>query len=171
MSTYDKPVAEELLLRAQRMEPAGPWSERLGDLFARAIVGSLDPRYGTTDAAEAGSPFALEARRTLEASTDPSLLAAAGYALVRRYRTTEAAPLGRRYLERAATLDPQNARARTALADLAYSERWRAIADGFIPPARVTPSTSSATPRMRRSQPSRKRIACSTFLGRRRAPI
>ena len=129
MSAYDKPVAEELLLRAQRMEPAGPWSERLGDLYARAIVGSLDPRYGTTDAAEARSPFALEARRKLEASTDPSLLAAAGYALVMLYRSAEAAPLGRRYLERAATLDSQNARARTALADLAYSERWRAIAD------------------------------------------
>ena len=83
LSAYDKPVAEELLIRAQRMEPAGPWSDRLGDLYARAIVGSIDPRYGATDAAEAQSPFAVEARRKLEATSDPKLLAAAGYALRR----------------------------------------------------------------------------------------
>ena len=127
LSAYDKPVAEELLLRAQRMEPAGPWSERLADLYARAIVGSIDPRYGATDADEARSPFALEARRKLQATSDPNLLAAAGYALAMRYRPADAATLGRRYLERAATLDPQSARARSALADLRSSERRREI--------------------------------------------
>ena len=83
LSAYDKPVAEELLIRAQRIEPAGPWSDRLGDLYARAIVGSVDPRHGATDAAEAQSSFAVEARRKLEATSDPNLLAAAGYALMR----------------------------------------------------------------------------------------
>jgi beta-lactamase regulating signal transducer with metallopeptidase domain len=130
LTAYDKPVAEELLLRAQRMEPAGPWSDRLGDLYARAIIGSVDPRYGATDAAEAQSTFAVEARRKLETTTDPSLLAAAGYALTRYSRPAAAAradPLGRRCLERAAALDPQNVRIRIALADLRYSERRRAI--------------------------------------------
>ena len=58
MTSYDKPVAEELLLRAQQMDPTGPWAERLGLLYARAIVGVIDPRYGTTVADEANSPFA-----------------------------------------------------------------------------------------------------------------
>jgi len=127
LSSYDKPAAEELLLRAQRMEPTGPWSDRLGDLYARAIVGSIDPRYGTTDAAEAYSAFANEARRKLEATNDPDLLAAAGYALTRYVQLAGAAALGRGCLERALTLDPQNARARNALAQLRQSERRRKI--------------------------------------------
>jgi hypothetical protein len=44
-----------------------------------------------------------------------------------RYRTADAATLGRHYVERAATLEPQNARARSALADLRASERRREI--------------------------------------------
>lgn len=129
LSGYDKPAAEELLIRAQRMEPAGPWSERLADLYARAIVGSVDSRYGATDAAEAQSAFAVEARRKLEASSDPNLLAAAGYVLMRYSRSAPAGgdSLGRRCLERGTTLDPQNARARRAMAELRRSDRTRAI--------------------------------------------
>jgi hypothetical protein len=128
LSAYDKAAAEELLIRAQRLEPAGPWSDRLADLYARAIVGSVDPRYGATDAAEAQSAFAVEARRKLEASSDPNLLAAAGYALMRwSARAASADALARRCLDRAVTLDPQNARARSAMAELRRSERTRAI--------------------------------------------
>jgi hypothetical protein len=130
LSAYDKPAAEELLIRAQRMEPAGPWSDRLAELYARAIVGSVDPRYGATEAAEAHSAFAVEARRKLEATSDPKLLAAAGYVLMRYSRSAAAVSadgLGRSCLERAATLDPQNARARSALAELRRSERTKAI--------------------------------------------
>lgn len=126
-SAYDKPEAEKLLLRAQQMEPAGPWSDRLGDLYARAIVGSVDPRYGTTDPAEATSAFAAEARRKLDATSEAKLLTAAGNALARRYSRTAAhvdvKELGRRYLDRAATLDPQNDRARRVLADLRQAAR------------------------------------------------
>jgi beta-lactamase regulating signal transducer with metallopeptidase domain len=128
---YDKPVAEELLLRARRIEPSGPWAGRLGDLYARAIVGSIDPVYGKTDPEEGGSPFAAEARRRLEATADPDVLAAAGRALLMRYSqqgaAAGAADLGRRCLERAAALDPQHVRARRALADAADAERRRNI--------------------------------------------
>lgn len=123
MDRYDKPAAEELLLRAHQMEPAGPWSTRLGDLYARAIAGTIDPRYGTVDKAEASSLFANEARRTLEASTDPKILAAAGYELALRHREASANEFGRRLLERALGIDPQNTRARSALARLQYLER------------------------------------------------
>lgn len=128
---YDKPIAEELLLRAWRMEPDGPWAGRLGDLYARAIVGSVDPVYGTTDPGEAASPFAAEARRKLEEAGDANVLAAAGRALTLRYSRQAAAAgadvLGRRVLERAVALDPQNPRAQRAVADLRHAERSRAI--------------------------------------------
>lgn len=107
------------------------------DLYARAIVGSVDPIYGATDAGEAESPFAVEARRKLEASSDPNLLASAGYALTMRYLRPAAVvgadALGRRCLERAASLDPQNARAQSALADLRRYERTREIQGRLFP--------------------------------------
>jgi beta-lactamase regulating signal transducer with metallopeptidase domain len=125
---YDKPLAEELLLRAERMEPAGPWTDRLMDLYAQAIVGLIDPRYGTVDDAEATSAFAVDARRKIESTTDPKLMANAGFALMRRsLSSSESAALARRLLERAIALDPQNVRARAGLADFAYSERSRDI--------------------------------------------
>jgi beta-lactamase regulating signal transducer with metallopeptidase domain len=128
---YDKPIAEELLLRAWRMEPDGPWADRLGDLYARAIVGSVDPVYGVTDADEAASPFAADSRRKLETTDDANVLAAAGRALTMRYSRQAAAVgadlLGRQALERAAAIDPQNPRAQRALADLRQTERSRAI--------------------------------------------
>ena len=129
-TSYDKPLAEELLTRAERMEPAGPWAYRLMDLYAQAIVVSGDPKSPTIDAVPAQSLFAIEARRKIEASSDPTVLANAGVAL-RRWapRGSEAFALSRRLLERAVALDPHNARARTALADIQYSERWKAIDD------------------------------------------
>jgi hypothetical protein len=127
---HDKPLAEELLIRAERMEPAGPWTDRLMDLYAQAIAGSVDPRYQVIDAAEAQSAFAVEARRKIEAASDPKAVANAGLALKRWAPAgSEAAALARRLLERAVALDPQNARARTGLADFQYSDRWKAIQD------------------------------------------
>lgn len=130
---YDTPEAETLLLRALQMEPDGPWMNRLGDLYAGAIIGSIDPRYRATDPEEANSPFAAEARRKLEAASDVRMMSAAGNALVRGNRRpdgslTPASELGRTLLERALALDPGNIRARSALVDLAYGERSRSIA-------------------------------------------
>jgi hypothetical protein len=133
MTSYDKPVAEELLLRAQQMDPAGLWAERLGILYARAIVGEIDPRYGTTAADEANSPFAGEARRKLDGTNDARVLATAGHELATRYQRADVEELGRRYLERAVTLDPQNARAQGALESIQSYERSRQIAARLEP--------------------------------------
>jgi hypothetical protein len=129
MRAYDKPIAEELLLRAHRMEPEGIWSGHLAELYASAIAGLVDPRYGTTDEVEPNAPFAAEARRKLEASTDPNVLAAAGDALASRYAHAgpDVSALGRRCLERAVALDPQHARARRAMARVRDMERRREI--------------------------------------------
>jgi hypothetical protein len=87
--------------------------------------------YGKVDQEEARSPFAAEARRSLETTTDPDLLASAGYALLMRYSRPAAAvgadDLGRRCLERAVALDPQNLRVQRAWADFQAAERRRSI--------------------------------------------
>jgi hypothetical protein len=129
-SASDKPLAETLLIRAAQIEPAGPWTDRLMDLYAQAIGEAARPRRQRADAADSQPSFAIEARRKIEASSDPSVLANAGFAL-RHWapRGTDAAALARRLLERAAALDPQNVRARTGLADFEYSERGLAIQD------------------------------------------
>jgi beta-lactamase regulating signal transducer with metallopeptidase domain len=129
-SPYDKPLAEQFLLRGHAMDRARLWSSRLGDLYARAIVGSTDPRFGAIDPAEAQSPFAAEARRKLENTTDPVILLTAGEALTMRLRGSadaETVALGREYLERAVQLDPQNVRARAMLSSFLGNERRREI--------------------------------------------
>jgi hypothetical protein len=86
--------------------------------------------YGASDPAEAQSPFTAEARRKLEATTDPVILLTAGEALTMRLRGStdaETVALGRNYLERAVQLDPQNVRARAMLSNFFGNERRREI--------------------------------------------
>lgn len=131
LSVSDKHEAEQLLLRAREMEPDGVWAARLGDLYGRAIAAAADPRSGDDDAAAAQADFAVHAQRTLDASNDANVLVPAGYVLVRRVTRTpgdiDPQSIGRRYLERALALDPQNVRARSAVAEQAYGQRWRDI--------------------------------------------
>ena len=130
LTPYDKATAEAFLIRARDMDPAGPWADRLMDLYAQAIAGIVDPGYRTPDADEAQTAFAVEARRKLDATSDPTLLANAAFALNRWARpSSDADALARQYLERAAAQDPQSARARTMLADVQYSERQKGIRD------------------------------------------
>jgi beta-lactamase regulating signal transducer with metallopeptidase domain len=124
----DKPQAEALLIRAAQVEPAGVWTARLMDLYAEAITVSLDPKYRDTEAGKAEAAFAAEARSKIEAASDANVLASAGFALQHWSRPGgESAALARRLLERAAALDPGNARARTSLADFRNGERWLVI--------------------------------------------
>ena len=144
-SRHDKAIAEELLLRGRTIDPdstalnaavqpglASPgWSSRLGELYARAIAGNIDPTTSATDPAEAASPFAQSARRKLEATNDPVVLTVAGSALIGRFNrsTPDAAALGRTSLERVLLADPQHVQARTMLAGAAAEERRRTIAE------------------------------------------
>jgi beta-lactamase regulating signal transducer with metallopeptidase domain len=126
-TAYDQPLAEQMLTRAERMNPAGPWADRRMDLYAQAIAASLDPGFQGTEDSEAASAFAAEARRKIEAANDPQALASAGFALRRWAVNGGVSALARRLFERAIAMDPQNVRARTGLADFGYSERWKAI--------------------------------------------
>lgn len=130
--SHDKALAEQMLLRASAADPDGrtlapessAWSARLGRLYARAIVGSTDPTTFTPDPAAARSPFALEARKKLDASRDAEMLAIAGSVLATRGNNMkldfDPVALGRSYLQRAIEVDPQQAHARRVLADADY---------------------------------------------------
>jgi beta-lactamase regulating signal transducer with metallopeptidase domain len=137
----EKAVAEGLLLRAMQKDPNGPqpridantyyspWSSRLGELYARAIVGSDDDTLGnvvrSVSLDEASSPFAVAAKKKLGESKDPALLRAAGSYLTRNARVVDGRigdqrialgfdhrALGESYLDRAAALDPDSAATR-----------------------------------------------------------
>ena len=135
----EKAVAEELLLRAKAMDPNGPqprvvehvyyapWSSRLGELYARAIVGSDDDTLfnvvRSVSLAEANGPFAAKAKRTLETTSDAQMLRAAASYLTRNAGRREDGTvgdqkirlgfdhraLGQSYLDRAVALDPESA--------------------------------------------------------------
>lgn len=83
----DRPIAEELLLRARRTEPDGPWVVHLGRLYAGALASFLvlvtpqSARY--LPAPDSRTAFALHVRETLATSTDDVLLTATGWFLAR----------------------------------------------------------------------------------------
>lgn len=146
----EKPVAEELLLRARSLQPDGPqprvangvaylpWSTRLGELYARVLVGSIEESLGNvvknTSAAAANSAYARQIRQKLDATTDVAILGSAGRYLMFNARNAtvpfDHIALGRTYLERAAKLDPQSASARL-LEDLARQDRESPLLNPF----------------------------------------
>ena len=86
----DKPIAEQVLLGLHAKDPHGPtprtkdgiyfsaWTDRLGVLYALAIVGSNDDTLGnvvkSVNATEAHNAFAQHARQVLDESRDPNVL-------------------------------------------------------------------------------------------------
>jgi beta-lactamase regulating signal transducer with metallopeptidase domain len=99
----DKPAAEQMLLRAQALEPAsGPdrpqrlvaggvddhasWSSALGWLYAEGILGIVESKkYSISDdfsEAEAHGAFANDARQKLEVTRDRAVLASAAQYLL-----------------------------------------------------------------------------------------
>ena len=126
----DKPLAEQMLLRAQALDPKPAWSYRLGSLYYQVIVGSnASMPLGVVRSVnrDAHGPYAEEVRQKLAASSDVNLLVTVGERLTLRGRLLfdghidfDPFPLGKQYLERALQLDPKSDRAHAAL--------WRARA-------------------------------------------
>ena len=124
----EKPMAEQLLLRAKAIDPEGPqprikdgtyyrpWSGRLGELYAQVIVGSTGPTtlnvVRETNPKDADGPHARDIRKKLDESTDAVLLRTTGrYLAVNASNVTnvpERVTLARKYLQRALELDPQS---------------------------------------------------------------
>jgi beta-lactamase regulating signal transducer with metallopeptidase domain len=135
--TADRPLAEQLLLRARAQDPRGPWTARLGRFYARVLTGARGPAAGagrqtrwlrTLATADRHSPDAIAIRKKLGESTDDELLAAAGWFLARGPRWNELPFDADRWaeacLKRALQLNPQAVLAHTELLALAARDEW-----------------------------------------------
>jgi len=128
----DKPLTEQMLLRAQALDPKPRWSSALGRLYAFILVGSNSSTplnvVRTVSKADANSPYAREIRKKLADSKDADLLTAAGqYLTYARGRDTDFDPveLGKSCLERALGLNPNSTQVRGRLVGLRFGERNR----------------------------------------------
>jgi len=130
----DKPLAEQMLLRAQALDPKPHGSYALGRLYAFALVGSNSSTplnvVRTVSRADASGPYAQEIRKKLADSKDAELLTAAGQYLAHvRERDIGFDPVavGMSYLERALELNPQSVQARATLVSQRVGARNRRI--------------------------------------------
>jgi hypothetical protein len=147
---YDKPYAEQLILRGMAMDPdsaaltarmppdvgAYQWPIQLSSLYGAAIRGS-ESVWGTyndlrTHVEWVKSSYAMEVRQKLETTSDARLLSRVGEHLTRQYSTKDPAEkqaleevraLGLRYLERALTLDPNLIGAKVTLVRIRLAEQ------------------------------------------------
>jgi hypothetical protein len=139
LAPHDKPYAEQLIRRGMAMDPDSAalktripgyeWPMQLSSLYAAALRGS-EGVWGTyndvrTHLDKMNSPYAMEVRRKLEATTDAKLLAGVGSILTRpnpsikdpapKQALEQIRALGVRYLERALEIDPKLEIAKTTL--------------------------------------------------------
>ena len=130
----DERRAEEALVRAAALDPQGRSTDDLGRLYYLVLVGSSSSTplnvVRTIDSKSAHGPHANDVRRRLEESSDPRLLAATAFWLLNQgggYQRDrldfDPIALGRAYLERALSLDPEFVRARALRVSLAARER------------------------------------------------
>jgi len=148
---YDKPRAEQLILRGMSMDPQSEsfkaqeppgagWAWQLASLYGLALTGVESAFSPRPDPQKARSPFALEVRKKLAESQDAVLLArVGGYLLSRSSPATtgtdpELRSLGRQYVNGALELQPDLESARTTLRRLDQQERharlWEAVTKG-----------------------------------------
>jgi hypothetical protein len=148
---HDKPYAEQLILRGMAMDPNSvalkarmppdvglyEWPTQLSSLYGAALLGA-ETAWGPykdlrTHVDRMNSPYAMDVRRKLEATTDANLLARVGSILTRRnpwvrdpamkQALEQPRALGVRYLERALELDPNLEIAKAALVRIRLAER------------------------------------------------
>lgn len=141
----EKPLAEQLLLRAQAADPDGPtprvavsgvyrvaWARRLGALYAMAIVGSDgESSYDTVTTVSTevmASPFAKHAKQKLDESNDPIMLLGASEFLSRNAANAKVdfdhRALGLFYADRLLKLNPTSETARQILARPAHNAEY-----------------------------------------------
>jgi beta-lactamase regulating signal transducer with metallopeptidase domain len=141
----DKPLAEASYLKAAAREP-GKWSGELGRLYALVVMGSDASMplnvLRHVSMTQAHSPYAQRIRKTLDESTDATLLASAGRYLVyaRQFNTMgktagsidfDVQALGMKYTERALELDPDAMPARVLVHVIRSRERSQRVMAGL----------------------------------------
>jgi beta-lactamase regulating signal transducer with metallopeptidase domain len=144
LEAADKPLAEQMLLRARALDPKGPWIARLGRLYAIALVGSLVPAgrnaVRTLSVAQPRAPYGHVVREKLGESTDDVLLTAAGWFLASAGSWRQGIDFNPQFwaescFKRALQINPQGILAHTKLLDVISDQRnnreplWR------VPPA------------------------------------
>jgi hypothetical protein len=131
---YDKPLSEQLLLKAMSIDPRKEWSEALGRIYAFAMLGSNSSTplnvVRTLSKEDASGSYAREVRRKLSDSNDPDLLAAAAVYLIQAQALDvgfDPVVLGKAYLERVVRLNLKAVQARGILLNLRARERNQRI--------------------------------------------
>jgi BlaR1 peptidase M56 len=134
LEAADKPVAEQMLLRARALDPNGPWTARLGRLYAIALVGSVTiagrSSLRTLSVGEPRSSYGQVVRRNLGESTDDVLLTAAGWFLARAGGWRPGIDFDPRFwaescFKRALQINPDGVLAHTALLNVVSQQRNR----------------------------------------------
>jgi hypothetical protein len=152
---FDKPLAEQLLLRSRAIDPNGPWAARLGRFYALVLAGREVPAgqssIRTVASPEPNSPFGVAVRRMLAQSTDDVLLTATGWFLVRSQSTLRewngihAGAWAKTCFERALWLNPDAVLAHAELLNVSYSQRLRRAYESTLwAPAPIALSSSIA---------------------------
>ena len=123
----DPAIAEQLLLRMKAMatgnEQARAASTRLGSFYANVLLEPTNPRDGSPMTRIDSSQYVREVRERLAQSDDAALLSTAGARLAQTYRDEDRRQLGRKLLERALQIDPQEIRARRMLMTVDTQDR------------------------------------------------
>ena len=129
----DRPIAEQLLLRARAAITAPDrqraLSSRLGHLYADVIKGPTDPGNGAPLARLDADTYARDVRRRLTESDDAAVLAAAGDTLAHTFGDADRQRLGVQLLQRAVQIDPQQQRARALLVAFENHDRNQLLTD------------------------------------------
>lgn len=135
---HDPHIAEEVLLRARKLDPEAKtvrsisgapsptyWSSRLGRFYAQVMLGARNPADGSPTKPIDADPYARDVSRRLASSDDAALLATAGSDLARSFNDPARRQLGIQFLQRALQLDPQQRHARLVLFSTEDYERSR----------------------------------------------
>jgi beta-lactamase regulating signal transducer with metallopeptidase domain len=173
--TADASLAEQLLLRARAADPAGPWTARLGRLYAAVLAGSDAPwppnRSRRLSAPAPRTAFGLRIRKTLGESTDYELLTATGWFLARGmrgpqpFREFDPDYWAEWCFRRALQVKPAAVLAHTELLEIRSRQNWRRGEPLWsAPPARAYESVA-ALPEAERFEllPHLARTACQSI--------
>jgi uncharacterized protein (TIGR03435 family) len=122
----EKPLAEQMLLRARALDPQGPWTARLGQFYKIVFRGAMAPSGRNNgrmvSAPEPRSAYAMAIREKLGASSDEMLLTATGWFLGGRrdqpFMDLDTETWGEACLTRALEINPRAVLAHTALLDV-----------------------------------------------------
>lgn len=135
----DRPLAEQVYLRAKAKDPNGHWSQELGRIYYEALVGAtainMDNSIRTNSLSLAHSPYATAVRRELDDSKDQTILAVTGNllglqapALYQNHQIDfDPVALSKTYLNHAVQLDPNAIFVHQTLLTVLFQERGGVI--------------------------------------------